>query len=42
MNFTKPTKPAGQADAQRANPLRIITLMLAIFAAAAAAIIGCG
>jgi hypothetical protein len=42
MNFTKPPKPAEKADAQHANPLWIITAMLAIFAAAAAAIIGLG
>jgi hypothetical protein len=43
MNYyTTPTKSAAKAEAQSANPLWVITVMLAIFAAAAAAIIALG
>jgi hypothetical protein len=42
MNFTTPAKPADEAESQDANPLWVITVMLAVFAAAAAAIIGLG
>jgi hypothetical protein len=42
MKFTTPTKPAEETESQHANPLRVITVMLAIFAAAAAAIISIG
>jgi hypothetical protein len=42
MKFTTPTNSADKAEAQAANPLWVITTMLAIFAAAAAAIIALG
>jgi hypothetical protein len=42
MKFTTQTKPADKADAPPANPLWIITVMLAAFAAGAAAIIALG
>jgi hypothetical protein len=42
MKFTTPIKPAEKARARAANPLRIITVMLAIFAVAAAAIVALG
>lgn len=42
MNFTMPTKPAEEAVSQNANPLWVITVMLAVFAASAAAIIALG
>ncbi|HEU5468813.1 MAG TPA: hypothetical protein VFU77_05860 [Steroidobacteraceae bacterium] len=43
MNFTTPNSPADRAKAQPAsNPLWVITVMLAIFAAAAAAIVALG
>ena len=41
MNATTP-KPADDARDEPTNPLRIITVMLAIFAVAAAAIVGLG
>ncbi len=41
MNFTTP-RPADKAEAQPVNPLWVITVMLAIFAAAAVAIIALG
>lgn len=42
MNFTTPKKPAAKAEAQPTNPLWVITVMLAIFAGAAAAIVALG
>lgn len=42
MNYTTPTKPAEKAEAIATNPLRVITVMLAIFAAAAAVIVAFG
>ena len=42
MNVTTARKPADKAETQAANPLWIITIMLAIFAGAAAAIIALG
>jgi hypothetical protein len=42
MNVTTPTKPTEKAKARTANPLRVITVMLAIFVFAAAAIIALG
>jgi hypothetical protein len=42
MNYRKPTKPVERADSQPANPLWVITAMLAVFAAATAAIIALG
>ena len=42
MNFTTPTKPADEAESRNANPLWVITVMLAVFAASAAAIIAIG
>jgi len=42
MNFTTPTKPADEAESQDANPLWVITAMLAVFAAGAAAIVALG
>lgn len=42
MNFTTPTKPADDAESEHANPLWVITVMLAVFAAGAAAIIALG
>jgi len=42
MKFTTPTKPADVTVARDASPMRVITVMLAICAAAAAAIIALG
>ena len=42
MNYTTPNKPAEKAEAQQVNPLWVITVMLAIFVAAAAAIVALG
>lgn len=42
MKFTMPTKSTDKAESQDANPLRVITVMLAVFAVAAAAIIALG
>jgi hypothetical protein len=42
MNVTTPTKPAAKAETQPANPLWVITVMLAIFVAAAAAVVALG
>lgn len=42
MNHTTPTKPAAQAEDIATNPLRVITVMLAIFAVAAAVIVAFG
>ncbi|MGH8243762.1 MAG: hypothetical protein ACRETY_10470 [Steroidobacteraceae bacterium] len=42
MTFTTQTKPADKSVSQPTNPLSVITVMLAIFAAAAAAIIALG
>jgi hypothetical protein len=42
MNDTKPTESAEKAKAQSANPLWVITVMLAIFTAASGAIIALG
>lgn len=42
MNFTTPKKPAEKTESRDANPLWVITAMLAVFAAAAAAIVALG
>lgn len=42
MKFTTPTRPADKAESQPSNPLWVITVMLAVFAAAGAAIIALG
>ena len=42
MKFTTPTKPADKAESRDANPMRVITVMLAVFAGAVAAIIALG
>lgn len=42
MKFTMQTKPADKAEPQHVNPLWVITVMLAVFAAGAAAIIALG
>ncbi len=42
MNFTTPTKSPVRAETRPANPLWVITVMLAIFFASAVAIIALG
>jgi hypothetical protein len=42
MKSTTPMKPAEKAKTEPANPLWVITVMLAIFAVAAAAIVALG